>query len=95
MVSGPGGPLPARRIRHLREPRPFDVQTSDAGEPTAVKFEGKWLAVRLLRTPWRVDQHWWRERPIKRAYYHVAPHDGAPVTLFRDLISGAWFRQEF
>jgi hypothetical protein len=48
-----------------------------------------------MRRPWRIDQHWWRGEPVKRDYYRVAVESGPPLTLYRDLASGQWFRQEY
>jgi hypothetical protein len=41
---------------------------------------------------WRIDDEWWRKE-ISRMYYHVALEGGLLVTLFHDLIGGAWFVQ--
>ena len=49
----------------------------------------------MARQPWRIDQHWWREPEISRMYFRVAPQDRPPLTIYHDLISGEWFRQEY
>jgi hypothetical protein len=54
-----------------------------------------WHDVQLVRRPWRIDQHWWRAEPVSRVYYRVASEDGPPLTIFRDLVTGAWSRQEY
>jgi hypothetical protein len=51
--------------------------------------------VSLVRRPWRIDQHWWRAEPVSRLYYRVAPEDSAPLTLYRDLLTGKWARQAY
>jgi hypothetical protein len=51
--------------------------------------------VALVRRPWRIDQHWWRGDHIRRDYFRVAPQDGPPLTIYHDLVSDGWFRQEF
>jgi hypothetical protein len=48
-----------------------------------------------MRRPWRIDQHWWRGEPVRRDYYRVVTGDGPPLTLYRDLVGGGWFRQEY
>jgi hypothetical protein len=40
-----------------------------------------------------VDEEWWRERPVVRMYYRVSTEDGRCITIFRDLVDGAWYRQ--
>jgi hypothetical protein len=71
------------------------VQVSDTGEPTAVLVGSTWLAVTPVRRPWLLDQMWWRSKPVIRTYYQVVLDDGPPITMFLDLTSGQWFRQEF
>jgi hypothetical protein len=71
------------------------VKASEAGEPISVLVGTDWLDVRSIRSPWRVDQLWWRSKPINRRYYQVAPEDGSPLTVFHDLLTGEWFMQEY
>jgi hypothetical protein len=40
-----------------------------------------------------LDEEWWRERPIVRMYYRVILEDDRPITVFRDMLDGAWYRQ--
>ncbi|HWC29471.1 MAG TPA: hypothetical protein VG845_05245 [Dehalococcoidia bacterium] len=63
--------------------------------PRRLLLDGVWQDVSLMRRPWRIDQLWWRGEPVRRLYYRVAPEDSAPITLYRDLISGAWARQGY
>ena len=94
MVSDPRGTLSTRRIRRLNTPQTVSVREAESGEPRTVLIGQVWQAVLLSRRPWRIDQQWWRRKPVSRMYYRVAPEDGPPMTLFRDLSSGEWFRQE-
>jgi hypothetical protein len=43
---------------------------------------------------WEVEDDWWEETPIARAYFRVLLSTGAVLTLFRDLRTGEWFRQQ-
>ncbi len=95
MVSDPRGTTGSRRVRRLKEPRPTGVQAAPDGCPRQVLIGGQWQAVRCLRRPWRIDQLWWRGTPVSRMYYRVAPEDGPPLTLFRNLISDDWYSQEY
>ena len=55
-----------------------------------------WQPVSLLRRPWRIDQLWWRPgETVSRRYFSVAPEDGPPITLYQDLLTGRWYRQEY
>jgi len=40
-----------------------------------------------------LDEEWWREKPIVRMYYRVNMEDGRQITVFRDMLDGAWYRQ--
>lgn len=76
-------------------PRPISVEESATSEPLRVLLRHGWQSVEVTRGVWYVDQHWWRGQAIRRAYYRVAPTEGAPLTIFRDLSTGEWYRQEY
>jgi len=84
-----------RRLRSLNRPRPVKVEADDAGRPLAVQLSGRRLAVESVVEEWRIDEEWWRERPISRAYWRVVLDDGRVVDVYRDLISGKWWRQAY
>ena len=94
MVGNTRGTPDTRRIRRLKPPRQLEVE-EDAGRPQRLRLDGAWQDVALIRRPWRIDQHWWRAPAVSRVYYRVAPDDGPPLTLYRDLETGEWFRQEY
>jgi hypothetical protein len=62
-----------------------------AGQP----FGGKTLKVTAIEDQWEIDEEWWRPRPLSRKYYHVLLEDNQTVTLFRDMLNGAWYRQRY
>jgi hypothetical protein len=95
MVSSARGTADTRRIRRLKPPRAIEVEADEQGSPLRLQLAGAWREVRLVRRPWRIDQHWWRSDPISRLYYRVACEDGPPLTIYYDLISGSWSRQEY
>ena len=95
MVGSPGRTADTRRIRRLKPPRPLEVEASPDGAPVRLRLGGDWQDVTLVRRPWRIDQHWWREGAISRLYYRVAPADGPPLTVYHDLVSDEWSRQEY
>ena len=95
MVSNPGRTPDPRRIRRLKPANAIDVETDTEGAPLRLRRGSVWLDVSLIRRPWRIDQHWWRDVAVSRLYYRVASDDSPPLTIYRDLISGDWFRQEY
>jgi hypothetical protein len=84
-----------RRIRRLKSPNAVEVEADEDGVPRRVRFGGAWRDVRLARRPWRIDQYWWRDEPVSRIYYRVVPQDRPPLTIYRNLASSEWARQEY
>ena len=48
-----------------------------------------------MRESWRIDDEWWRERPVSRVYYSVLLEDGRVVTVYRDMVSERWWQQAY
>jgi len=86
-TGGPG------RVRPLNRPRPLRVEAGEDACPAAVWLSGRRCAVEAVLERWRIDDEWWRERPVSRLYYRLALADGRVVTVYRDLVSGRWWRQ--
>jgi len=89
---------PARphRLRPLREPRPVDVEADGEGRPAAVTLRpGERLRVLQVQDTWRIDDEWWRERPVSRVYYSLLLEDGRAVTVYDDLDRRLWSAQEY
>ena len=51
------------------------------------------LQVVSIDSMWKIDEEWWREKPIVRMYYQVTSEDGRRITLFQDLTTGEWYQQ--
>jgi hypothetical protein len=75
------------------EPELLEVTMSD-GKPTAVVLKKRSLKVKERLNMWRIDEEWWRE-PVSRLYFLLELENGAQITLFRDLIHGLWYRQNW
>jgi hypothetical protein len=67
----------------------------DSRHPCAVLFEGAMCPVASLQDRWRIDDEWWRETPIARAYYQLQLENGRVVTVYRDLVGGEWWEQRY
>ena len=79
-----------RRLRRLDAPRDIRVKTDEAGRPIRVARARRVLAVDRIVESWRIDDEWWRA-PISRRYFATVLEDGAHLTLYRDLVTGAWY----
>jgi hypothetical protein len=71
------------------------VEAGQDDRPIAVYFSGRRYAVESVLETWRIDDEWWRERPVSRVYFSVLLEDGRTVTVFRDEISGRWWEQRY
>jgi hypothetical protein len=93
MVSNPGATPGSESFRPLNPPIPIEVRESTHQTPRAIKMKGRWCRVVSIDDLCNVDEEWWRERPIVRMYYRVNMEDGRQITVFRDMLDGAWYRQ--
>jgi hypothetical protein len=50
--------------------------------------------VAAVREEWRVVDRWWTEEPVRRRYFEVVLQTGRNVVVFRDELSGKWYRQQ-
>ena len=87
-ASGPGA------VRPLNAPRPLRVETRD-GSPCVVVLRGRRVGVASVEDRWRIDDEWWRDHPVARAYAEVLLDDGRRLTLFHDEVGDAWYEQRY
>lgn len=95
MVPDPRAPLGSRAHRVLNAPIPILVHADAAGRPRAVRRPtwGRPRTVARVQDRWRVDDEWWRARPVARTYYALLLDDGTSLTVYHDLVDAAWFEQ--
>ena len=80
-------------IRALNQPSVLGVRTGDDGGPSALKLRRRWVTVEAVVDLWRIDDEWWRERPISRMYYECMVEQGLRVVVFHDLTNSEWYQQ--
>ena len=93
MVTDTGATGGPGRARQLNRPRPLRVEAGEDGRPIAVYLSDRRYAVEAVLEVWRIDDEWWRERPVSRLYYSLLLADGRMVTVYRDMVSGGWAQQ--
>lgn len=81
-------------LRALNQPSPASVESEGDGVPRSVKLRGRSLIVESVADQWRIDDEWWRDKPISRMYYECVLDHGLRATLFFDLLSGKWYHQK-
>ena len=82
-------------LRPLNEPQPLLVWANERGQPVALTLHGERLGVASVEDQWRIEDEWWRDWPISRAYFEVLLADGRRVTVFRDNLTGEWYGQHY
>jgi len=87
-------PAGAGGLRLLNQPLPAAVEGSPAGEPVAVIWQGRYQRIRAIADSWRIDDEWWRDE-IARRYFVAELESGRRLTLFCDLVTGAWYAQSY
>ncbi len=93
MVQNPRETASSSPIRSLNLPAFIQVEEDSGQRPLAISLRRRRLEVVSIDDLWEIDEEWWRENPIIRRYYQVTTEDGRPMTIFRDLASGEWYRQ--
>lgn len=85
----------AARLQPLHCPRLASVEAGKDDSPLAVSLSGRRLAVESVVEAWRIDDEWWREKPVSRVYRRLALEDGRVVDVYQDLITRKWWRQAY
>jgi len=93
VVPHPRAALGAGTVRPVSRAAPIRVQVDAADEPVAVQRRGwpRARAVTRVQDRWRIDDEWWRERPIARIYHALLLEDGAVVVVYYDVGDGTWY----
>jgi hypothetical protein len=92
-------------LRPLNAPSPLQVQlhpversgtwADDHGRIVSVWRQGRLTprTIAAVQDHWRIDDEWWREHPVSRAYFELLLDDGTLLTIYHDLLSDLWFEQ--
>jgi hypothetical protein len=94
VVADTGKALRADAYKPVNTPEPMRVEEDAAGLPAAVKMKRR-QAVISIEDRWRIDDEWWRAEAISRLYYNVLLASGQRLVLYKDLITGEWYSQEY
>jgi hypothetical protein len=94
VVTDTGKTLRADAYRPVNTPEPLRVEEDAAGLPAAVRLKRRQPVI-SIEDRWRIDDEWWRAAPVSRLYYNVLLASGQRLVLYKDLISGEWYEQEY
>ena len=92
VVKDPGTALRTHRLRPLAWPQPLRVETDVARLPAHRRCSKASCArSHAVQDRWRIDDEWWRETPVSRMYYQLQLEGDRVVTVYQDLVRGAWW----
>jgi hypothetical protein len=94
VVADTGKTLRADAYKPVNAPEPLRVEEDADGLPIAVRTKRR-QAVNSIEDRWRLDDEWWRAEPVSRLYYNVLLASGQRLVLYKDLITGEWYSQEY
>ncbi len=94
MVQDTGKTSGAGAIKPVDTPAAVRVEQGRGEQPVRIHL-GDWQQVMAIQDQWRIDDEWWRERPISRMYYRVLLEDGRETTVFQDLVTSGWYKQSY
>jgi len=75
------------------DPEKIEIAAQE-GKPFVVRLKKRPVLVKDVVNMWRIDEEWWR-KPISRLYFLLELENGARLTVFRDLLGGTWYRQNW
>jgi len=82
------GKAPPVTLRRLSQVQPARVEIGSDGNP--VKLDDR--PVEQIRERWIVEEGWWTDAPVRRAYAELVLADGGLAIVFEDLTGGGWHR---
>jgi hypothetical protein len=101
VVSNSGAKAGTARLRPLNLPRPIEMiahPPASAGTPGSLPAvlidQERRLRVTHIQDTWDIDEEWWRDR-LNRRYYHLVLEDGSLITVYQNLVDGAWYQQNY
>lgn len=93
MVANSGKTSSPGPIRALNLPTLLAVEEDHLQRPLAMFMGSRKLRISSVEDVWELVDEWWRKAPIVRRYYMVMLENGPCIILFRDFVSGHWYRQ--
>ena len=94
MVENPGETLRAVAYKPLNAPEPVRVDEDTEGLPLAIR-EKRRQRIEAVDDHWRLDDEWWRDEPVSRLYFDIRLASGQNLVIYKDLITGGWYRQSY
>ena len=94
MVEDTGKTLRVDTCRPVNVPEPIRVEEDVSGFPVTIRGKRR-QAVVAIEDRWRIDDEWWRAESVARLYYNVLLASGQRLVLYKDLVDGDWYQQDY
>ena len=94
MVENTGKTLRADTYKPVNTPEALQVEEDAYGLPVVVKGKRR-QTIMSIEDRWRLDDEWWRAAPVSRLYYNVLLASGQRLVLYKDLVTGGWYQQDY
>jgi hypothetical protein len=95
MVQDTGKTVYTNTFKPVNTPEPVLVEEDSSGIPVAVRSRQR-QAIMAIEDRWRIDDEWWRSEQISRLYFSVVlVVSGQKLVIYKDLITGRWYRQSY
>ena len=73
---------------------PVKVQEGEGGVPQSVLLDGRWKRITSVVEDWDVSETLSGEKRLIKSYFRVSTDSVSCLTLFRNQVTGSWYREE-
>jgi len=94
MVEDTGKKIRAETFRQINTPETVTIEENSDSQPLVLK-NGRRHGITAILDCWRIDDEWWRPKPLSRLYYSIILETGQQTEVFKDLTTGCWFHQNY
>jgi hypothetical protein len=94
MVENAGKTLRVDTYKPVNAPVALQVEEDALRLPLAIRQKRRQM-ITSIEDRWRIDDEWWRAEPVSRLYYNVLLNSGQRLVLYKDLVGGGWYEQEY
>ena len=91
MVQDTRKTAPADAFKPVNLPERIRLAAYPHGKPLALAGR----PVIAVEDRWRIDDEWWRSRPVARLYWAVILASGQRMVVYQDLVDNCWYRQSY
>ena len=84
----------ADTFKPVNAPDQIQIIENPQGEPATIMMERRSIGLSVIDS-WRIDDEWWRDRPVSRLYFDVILTSGHRFVVYKELAGGRWYRQAY